>query len=333
MKKTLILLLILIVVASLYYVFSKSDEKSSINIESRNFIVKNIDDISYITIKNPAYPMMHLEKKSDDYWLLNGKYKADNHIVDNMKGVLNKMEIRNIPTDATNKNVIANLGKVGIEIKVYDKAGKIISDFIMGQNDLKEGATYCVRNGYDQSYAMHVKVTEGGLRNYFDQSQLTLRDKTVMDIDSDALSSLKITYGKDKKNSFEITREKNGFKFKPLEQFVVPKSSFNNNKIDAYLKDYNKVYCEAIKTGEASMDSIRQFVPFAEIEFNFKNKEKESYTFYPMRDILDSETNTQSINDLHKIDRHFVYTHDGNVYIVQHRTVKSFFKPIDYFYN
>ncbi len=332
MKKTLILLLILIIAACAYYFLGRGDNDSSINIDSRNFIVENMEDIAFITIKNPGYPLIHLEKKSEDNWILNKKFKASKFVLNNMIGVLSKMEIKYIPTKARNANVIDNLSQVGIEITSFDNNGKILSELIMGDNDNKEGATYCVRKGFKQSYAMHVKVTEGGLRSYFQHNQLDLRDKSVFDINSKDIKSLKMTYPKDKKNSFEISKNGSTFNIEATDQFGGSNQNGNSNIIESYIKDYSHVFSEVIRTGDPSLDTISNLVPFAKLEFQLSNGENQIYDFYPMIDMLEKDVNTQTVSDLHKVERFFVFASNNEIYVVQRRLIKEFFKPIAYFY-
>jgi len=332
MKKTLFLLILLIIAGAAYFFISSKDDNTSINIESRNFIVEDIDDISFLTVKNPGYPLVHLKKESKEQWILNNKYEADMNVVNNMIGVLSHMEIRNIPTKSRNENVIKNLKNVGIEITTFDNKGEILSEVIMGDNDNKEGATYCVRKGYNQSYAMHVKVTEGGLRNYFTQTQKTLRNKNVFNVDGSKIISLKMTYPKDKKNSFEIARDSDKFNITATDQFGRKNIDGNSNIIEAYLKDYNSVNCESIRTDDIALDSIRNKVSFAKLEFELTDGVKHSYEFYPALDLLVKDVNTQSVKDLRKIDRFIVFAGNDEIYIIQRRLVNDLFKPITYFY-
>jgi len=332
MKKTLILLLILLISAGAYYYLTQGDGNSSMSIDSRGFVVENKEDIAFITIKNPGYPLVHLQRNSDNNWTLNKKYKANPNVINNMIGVLSSMEIKYIPTKARNKNVIQNLPIVGIEITSFDKSGNVLSELIMGDNDNKESATYCVRKGFDQSYAMHVKVTEGGLRNYFEQTQLNIRDNSVFDINPNDIRSLSMTYAKDRKNSFLIFKEDGKYKIEAKEQFAKSPNKGVSNVIEAYIKDYSQVYAEVIRTGDTSLDTIKNLVPFASLEFKLKNEEVQSYDFYPMLDLLEKEVNTQSVRDLAKIERFFVFASNEEVYVVQRRLIKEFFKPIAYFY-
>lgn len=335
MKNTLILLTLLIALAGLYFfvINPKSNEKGSISIEDRSFMVESSDDIEVLTVKNPGYPMMHFARQKDGTWLLNNRYKTDENIISNMIGVLEKMEIKYIPPKTMLPRILGELDKVGIEIKSYDKDGNLISDFIMGSNDNRELSTFCVQRGAKQAYAMHVSVTEGGLRNYFSQPQRDLRDKAVIDMNPKKIQSFEMQYPKDRGNSFKIKKEGNKYSISALESFNSTQGSGNDNIIRSYLLDHEKVYAEAIRTGEVSMDSIRNLIPFAKIHYTLNDNTYSKLDFYPMKDLLVKEVNTQSYRDLEGIERYFVFDDKGEVYIVQHRMVKTFFRPLEYFYN
>lgn len=331
MKKILILILVILGMVWIYSNTSK-ETKSSMNTESRDFIVEDKNQIAYLTVKAKAYPMMHLKKVNDKHWILNQKYKADINVVNNMIGVLSKMQIKYLPSKKMNDNVIKNLDRVGIEIKAYDKEGDVLTDMIMGDNDNAEISTFCVRRGFDQAYAMHVAVTDGGLRNYFDQTQKNLRDKGIIDIQPSQINQLKVEYFKDKRNSFVINGEANKREVQPIDLFNRLESEVNQNTVEAYLKDYNWIPSEAIRTGEDNLDTILKYVPFARMTLELKNNSQKQFDFYPMLDVMDPLINTQTISDLDTIERHFVFTNEKEIFVVQQRMLEDFFKPLSYFY-
>ena len=335
MRNTLILLS-LVVILSLIYLLTSTDKdakQSSITIEDREFIIEDPDEIAYFTIKNPGYPLMHFQRDKKDKWVLNSKYYADQNIVSNMLGVLSTMEIKYIPPKSMLGGILSNLDQIGIEISCFDKDGNVLSDFIMGANDNKEGSTFCVKRGAQQAYAMHVSVAEGGLRNYFNQGQLDLRDKSLFDIDSDDILSLELDYYKDKRNSFKINTESSGSMLEATYAMDRQNLDVNNKTVQSYLLDFDKVVSEAIRTGEVKTDSIRNLIPFAKLSYTLNDKTKRSFDFYPMRDLLLDTVNTQKVEDLALIERYFVFDEQGEVYIVQQRMVGEYFRPISYFLN
>lgn len=332
MKKILILSLLSLVLLLVYLFLLKSKSTSQgIEIEDRAFVVEDMNDIDYLTIKNPGYPLMHLQRQ-DGYWVLNQKYKADPNIVSNMIGVLSKMEIKYIPPRTMLEKILGDLDQVGIEIKTYTKNGEVLSDFIMGSNDNQESATFCVKRGANQAYAMHVSVTEGGLRNYFNMPQREIRDKTFIDITPNDISQLRLDYLKNKSSSFSILKNENKYSVAPLEKFV-NRGVANPKTINSYLLEFDGIYAESIRTGEIKSDSIRTRIPFARLDIKLENDKEMFYEFYPMIDLMVDSINTSSVLDLKRVERFFVFDHSEDVFIVQNRKLNNLFKTYDYFLN
>jgi len=335
MRNTILLLLLLLLLGGVYFWLNKSDNDrlDSLSPEDRAFMVESQDDIEVLTIKNPGYPLMHMARQKNGQWILNQKYIADMYVVKNMIGVLENMEIKYIPSKSMIPRIMGELDKIGIEIKAYDANGQLLSDFIMGSNDNKELSTFCVQRGSQQPYAMYVTVAEGGLRNYFNQPQRDLRDKTVIDFDAGRIEKFSIEYFKDRKNSFEIFRKNNSYTLQALERFNDAAMDINKKTVRSYVLDQNKVVAEAIRTGEVKTDSIRRLIPFARLNYNLSDRTTAQYDFYPMKDLFLDDVNTQTVNDLKEIERYFVFDAKGDVFIVQHRMVGHIFKPIAYFLN
>jgi len=336
MKKTLNLLLILFILLGLYFLFKKGQkdgQAGSIKLEDREFVVKDRSDINVITIKPKGYPLNHLSK-SGDKWIYNNKYEADMSIVRNMLNVLTKMRINYIPPQNTLPKIYNGFKEVGIDINVYDKAGNVLSSFILGGNTVKEDATYCMRQGYKQPYAMCMPTTVGGLRAYFNQTAEQLRSKIVFDLEDKKVESVELLYNKDRKNSFSVSQKGGEFVLDAPNYLKNRDKQPNPKMMSAYLKDFDRVGAEAIKTGMPSVDSLRQYTPFANMTINVKNAAPLKLVFYPNQDVLNPKHSTVKAEDVFKEDRHFVFDDtNGEVYIVQQRLLNDIFRTPDYFYR
>ena len=333
MRKTALLIISVLILGLLYLWIEKDSEKktSTINIEDRNFIVESKDDIHVVTIKNPGYPLMHLSRQKDNTWLLNNKYPADQNIMDNMVGVLQHMEIRYIPPKTMLPKILGELDQVGIDIKCYDKDGNLISDFIMGSNDNKELATFCVKRGATQAYAMQVAVAEGGLRNYFNMPERELKDKTVFKIDPRQIEKLSVRYFKDEKNSFVIEKKGGSYQFAALQAMNQIGGNVNEKIVSSYVLSYDKLVAMGIRETDSVSDSIRTMIPFAQIKYNLSDNTSALMDFYPTKDLLVEGVNTQTYEDLATVESYYVFNERGDVFLVQQRLAGDFFKPIDYF--
>jgi len=331
MKRILYLLLTLALLSAVYFGYiQKNTTSGKIHIADRDFIVKNIEDVNTITIKSKGYPLIHLNLGSHG-WVLNQKYKADIHIVNNMLGVLSTMHINYIPPKSQNEMIQKSIKNVGIEIKTYDKKGKIITDFIMAGNTNSEDGTYCINAGASQAYVMSRPIVVGGLRNYFTHDVIALRDKTVFSFNTDKIESISVHYPKDTKNSFILNKVDDQFELSTFGKAVNNKVEANVKLIQSYVQKFNRLMSENIGNNNPACDTIKNKIPFAVINIASSSEKPVELKFFPDMDIYDKTVNTQSIENLGQVDRYFVESNWSDCYIVQHKLVSKCLKSLKYF--
>jgi len=331
MKKLVTLILLVAILGLIYFLVSKdAEDNTSVKIEDREFVVDNPDDIHVITVKSKSYPLMHLNRNKN-YWVLNEKYKADPIVIKNMLAVLTRMKIKYIPPRPQNDMIYRSVEKLGIEIKTYDKDGKLLSDFIMASNTNDESGTYCLKRGARQPYVMAMPILEGGLRNYFNQPQIDLRDKTVFNFDTDKIVSISVDYLKDKKNSFELSKDKSSYNIKAIGSAAGTSKQVNKNLAYAYIKNFDKLMAEYINQENPEKNLLDGVIPFAKITVRMSDNQGIQLDLFPELDIFDHSVNTRSVDDLGKVESYFVKTGDGEDFIVQHRLISKCLKTIDYF--
>jgi len=331
MLKTILPLLILILLGGIYFYTKDDPQDTSIDLDDRDFVVEDREIIDIIVIKRPGYPEMHLSK-SNDGWLLNQRKKASPHVVKNLLSVLTQMKLDYIPPKTKYTKIMKDIELLGIDVTTYDKSGKVLSDFIVGKNNNIESGTYCLKKGAKQPYVMIVPSVGGGIRNYFTHTDVDLRDKTVLDINSNDIIKVTVDYKKDRANSFVITKEGTSYNIKP----IVPTTSTNQlkqnqNVLTAYIKDFKKFGAESLMTGKPGMDSLSRTMPFVELAIDMKDGSQLGFSFYPVTDVLNLDATLRTVNDLKQIDRYNMFASDGESYMVQHRLVKKLFKPILHF--
>ncbi|NNE27460.1 MAG: hypothetical protein HKN09_11515 [Saprospiraceae bacterium] len=333
MKRTLILLLVLVAMAMCYYflvVKKDAQPNSSIQIDDREFVVENEEDIHVITIKSQGYPLVHLSR-SEDIWLLNQRYKASENVVDNMLSVLTEMRLNYIPPKSQMEMIQKSIENVGMEIKTYDKDGNILSDFIMAGNTNKEDGTYCIKRDASQPYVMSMPVVEGGLRNYFNMELIAMRDKTMVELDVNKIKLIKVDYPKDITNSYQIRKDGRSYIFEPRGVQFKSSGTFSDNIIQSYVRDFNVLKAEYISTDNPARDTIKNRLAFAEILIQMEDNRQFKMDFFPDQDIYDRTVNTVSIENLGRVDRYFVDTSWGEFYTVQHRLISKWLRTPKHF--
>ena len=332
MYKTIISLVLLLALGGFYFLTKDKNNDTSITIEDRDFVVHDREIIDIIVIDRPGYPKLHLSK-SENGWLLNQRRKASPHVIKNLLSVLTRMKLDYIPPRTKYKKIMQDIEDLGIGVVTYDKEGQVLSDFIVGKNNNVESGTYCIKRGAKQPYVMIVPAISGGIRNYYTLSDIDLRDKTVMDVNSGEIVKVTLDYKKNRINSFVINKDKGG---DYQVQSLLPTDKTNNisqnqNLLNAYIKDFKKIGAENIMTGRPDMDSLSQHMPLIELAIDLKNGSQLGYSFYPVMDNIDVGTEIKTVADLVKLDRYYMFSNDGQSYIVQQRLVKNILRPISYF--
>jgi hypothetical protein len=330
--KTLLPLAILLILGVIYFMTKDAPKDSSISIDDRDFVVENREDIDIIRIKRPGYPEIHLSKKGEE-WFLNQRRKASSHIVRNILTVLTKLELDYIPPNTTYPKIMKDIELLGIDVTTYDKAGNVLSDFIVGKNNNVESGTYCLKKGAKQPYVMILPSVSGGIRNYFTLTDLDLRDKTVMNVKSSDIVELTMDFKKDRKNSFQIIKEGSSYGISPLVPTANTSNiSQNQNVLSAYMKNFKGFGAEGIMTGKPEMDSIYRKIPGIELDMSMKNGSKRKFSFYPVvyRPGEDDPERTTA-EDMRRTEKFYMFSDDGESYIVQQRVMNKFIQPLSYF--
>ncbi len=326
MKKTLLLLFILVGLCVVYFGFIENDNSDgSVTIADRDFIVEDKDRIQTFTIKSKGYPLIHLSK-TDDIWIVNKKYRASDHVVNNMLSVFSRMKINYLPPKTQYDMINRSIKDTGIELKTYDVKGNILSDFIMAGNTNDEDGTYCIKTGANQAYVMSMPLVKGGLRNYFSHQVNGIRDKAIFRIDTDDITAVSVAYPKNIKHSYRISKTDKKLEFELLAANKKELPEISQKVMRNYLKDFNVLLSEYISNNNPARDSIKNKIAFAEINIELADQESIELSLFPDIDIYDKSYNTISIDSIATVERFFVQSNWEDFYTLQYRLVRKLLK-------
>jgi len=329
MKRTLFLLLVFVALIALYFVLGSTDKNTSVRLEDREFILESPDKVEVITIESKARPAIHLSKRKEG-WFINNKHKANDRIVNNMLQTMRRMSIKYVPPLSEHQTAVERMAMHGLDITTFDSKGRVITDFILGTNTNDEYGTYCMMPQASQSYVMSIPSIQGGIRNYFTQSQEEMRENTVFSYEPNNIRKVSITYPKSKQHNFSISRQGKSFDLQSSTNSGEP----IDNIMDAYIKDFKNMYCEYVKNDHELKDSIISIIPFAEMKIEAQNKPPLTLKVFPTLDLTDTSVNTRSPDDISEFhQKFFVYSNFGDFYFVQDKFVHPYFKKPSYFYK
>ena len=333
MKRLAILFAILISLGGIaYYLNSKTDNsKSSLTSSDRNFSFPK-DQIGEITIQKVGNEMQTFTRKEGGHWYINNKYKVSQFSIPYMLQTLTELKIQNIPPKSAVVNIIKDIEKAGIQIKIYDLSGNEVRSYKVGLESYDDMGTVFMMDGSNQPYNMYLKGFDGNMRSRLFQKIDKWRDKEIWQYDPNDIVEVGIKYHKNQKESFLLKVDDSKIDVKPLSQFITPsEKEIDQDVAKAYLSAFTRVYAEEYDNSNIRKDSIRGLLPFVTVAVKDKTGHVNEVQFFPFNDITFKNVNTKDLEDAAKIERYFVYHSKGDFMITQTRMIKEVFRPYNFF--
>jgi len=333
MKRLAILFAILISLGGIaFYLNTTADDgKTSLTGADRDFSFPR-DQIGKVTIQKVDMPLQILTLKGGGHWYINDKYKVSQFTMPYLLQCLSDLTIQNIPPKSSTKNILADIDRVGLQVKVFDLDGKKVKSFKVGLESFDDKGTFFLMDGSKQPYNMYIKGFDGNMRTRFFQPIDKWRDKEIWQYDPGDIVEVSVEYHKSQKESFKLTVDGSKINVVPLSPFIKPSEKEINQDIGkAYLSVFTRIYAEDYDNENVRRDSIAGIVPFATIAVKDKTGHVNEVDFFPFRDLLLKNVNTKDLEEAKKIERFFINHSKGDFMVTQKRLVKEVFRPYDFF--
>lgn len=338
MKKILILLAILTALAAIAYILkpAEGDDLSSLTGTDREFNYPS-DEIGKFVISRPGKETLTFERKSGGEWIINGQYKASQFVIPTLLAPLSRMKIQFIPSKMETQTILADMDRVGIQVKVFDLAGTEVRSYRVGLAALDDSGTAYLMDGSSQPYYMYLKGLAGDIRVRFAQSVSSLRDRGLFEYKPEDIKEIAVKFHKDQKSSFKLVMQGDEATVTPLSDYIPSiNRPVNNNYVKAYLGAFNRIYAENFDNENSRRDSLEALIPFVSVVVTDKNGGTNAADFFPLKDIITRNVNTRTMQDATNIERYFVlHKKDGmdDFMLAQHRNVKGILRPYDFFFQ
>ena len=333
MKRLSILFAILITLGGIaYYLNTNSnDGKTSLSGEDRNFAFPR-DQIGKMTVQKVGEEMQTFSLRKGGEWYINDKFKVSQFTMPYLLQSVSDVTIQNIPPKNATKNIISDIARVGIQVKVYDLDGKEVRSYKVGLESIDDKGTYFLMDGSKQPYNMYVKGFDGTVRTRFFQPIDKWRDREIWQYDPKDITEVGIKYHKNQIESFKLEVVGSKINVSPLSQFISPSDKdVDQDKARAYLSEFTRIYAEDYDNENIRKDSISNLIPFATIAVKDKSGHINEVDFFPFRDLLLKNVNTKDLEEAKKIERFFIKHSKGDFMVTQKRQVKEVFRPYDFF--
>lgn len=268
-----------------------------------------------------------LVRRGND-WYVNDRYKANPNVVENLLQAMQGIRLKYIPPQAALDHIVKDLATRSIKVQVFDRGGKLMKTYYVGGAPPDERGTYMIMEGAEQPYVMELPGLGGSVRGRYDIFKLDRwRDKTILSFDPEQIEYVAVDYPKQRSKSFELKREGRRWTLTPLYATTPPRAEQPDvRRIQRFLSGFRQVYGETFLNEWNGRDSVRQILPFAQIEVRTPQA-AQVVTLWPIERYVEGRA-------LPVVERYYVDVRPaGDFMIAQHRLLAKILWAYEFFFS
>lgn len=332
-KNILLLLLALLIGGTAFYLMKKNGTSVNGNtaLPDRNFKVEDVDQIGRITIQQPKYPLItfYRSPETSNEWRMNNNKKVNEYVLNDFLGLIKSVEVNYIPTKAMTKTIKDSFKENGVEIKIYDKSGTLIRDFLVGSEIGDASGTPFMIRGYDQPYVLRIPGFVGSLRTRIVNKMNEWESKTIYELKPADILSIEVLYHRDENASYKISKSENTYKISKPNQ-LEKLEDINQKTAEAYFSRFTNIVAEANDSENPERGTINNYQTFATVSIQLVDGSESIVRYISYADIS-RNFDTKSPHQIHPDNKFFAESNDGEMYLVQQRVIWPVFRTYDYF--
>ncbi len=277
------ILLVLIVIA--VYVL-KNKTKSTIDINQKDFRVADTSSIDKIFIAEKNGAKATLEKNEKGVWMINGKYAARMDAVELLLYTFLRIDVKSLAGENAQQTVIANMATMGTKVEVYQQ-GKRTKIWYIGTATPDNTGTFMVladpetdQKG-EKVFITHIPGFEGFLNTRFFTDENDWRNRNLIALSPDQMSTLTMEYPQFPDSSYQIHVDNiHHFSIATLNKKAFQQA--DTLAIKQYLAYFMDLSAEAYISNQydPQIDSIRRTPYFAALSITDKQGGQHQLRFY-----------------------------------------------------
>ena len=328
----MLLLLLLLGGAAWYLITQTVEKKATIEVSERKF---KLDEAEYktlerIEIKSRQYGNSTLVRKNDS-WYMDDQLLSKYAMSPVLQAITN-IEIDYIPHPNALKNIVKEIGQIGIQVQLFDNNDNQMRSYYIGGGTQSERGTYYLMEGSNQPYVTRMPFFEGSTRNSFIFSKDEMRDRSIITDSEKKIVSIEVDYPREQNASFRLTDIQSSPKVQALHRLTNNTiAAANSSAVEAYIAGFTQPGAEAIENSNPKIDSIKAQLPFAIIKYEIDNGEMKEIKLFPITDILKKGEELPKLDMLVRIERYYAECSWGDFFLVQQRVIGKWLRPYEYF--
>lgn len=194
----------------------------------QDYHVEDIASVTKIYLADKQDNEVLLTREGDSAWVVDGKYPANEPMLDLFMETLNTMRIRQQVNRNAVPAVIKNLAAKGIKVEVYQKVPlinwfggkvrlftreKLTRTYYVGSETKDMLGSYMFREGDKVPCVIYIPGFRGFLTPRFVTDPLKWRSHNIVDLDAKAIARIELEIPSDESESFAVVNNGEGFDF------------------------------------------------------------------------------------------------------------------------
>ena len=217
MKKNRIIWIIVIALIVIAIAVVTGNHYSTLKKRESDFSVKDTASVTKIFIADKQMNQVTLQRTQNG-WILNGKYKANQQLVDMLLGTMKKMRVKSPVSLAEYNNVVERMAAIAKKVEVYQEVYRIdlfnkiklfkhekrTKVFYVGDATQNNLGTYMLIEGAETPYIVFIPSFRGFLYTRFSPEPDDWKSHTVFNKKLADIKSIEVVFHRDSTNSFRV---------------------------------------------------------------------------------------------------------------------------------
>lgn len=342
MKKYLPYILVVLVLGAVAAWFLLRPTPQSINQIEGAFAVKDVNEVTRISIQDHQKRHVEITKK-DGKWWVDDKYIVRDDMMKQVLDVISRIEsLSPVPSNG-HDNVIRSMATEFIKVDVYTGGSKPEKSYLVGGPTVDSKGTYMLLDmGEKMATRPHIAFVpgyNGYVTPIFKTDPQVWRTRAIFKYRPEDIKTLKVEYPGKPENSFQIIQvNADSFTIAPIDERYRINQPNEGKYVKQYLSFYNDIQMETFNNTSGARDSITRTTPVCKFTVvDTKGEENEVVMYYmPINKRSKERYDDYGREITHDVDRYYAtVNHGADFTIVQYvvfgkllRSYKDFyFKP------
>lgn len=282
MNRNLKILLLLFALLLFGYWLLEKKPWTKNNSTADSFAVKDTGAITRIFLANKKGARITLDRQSNNQWLVNNSFVADDIKVNLLLSTLHDMQIKMPVPPSMHNTAIGILASNSVKTEIYT-GEELIKTIYVGSETPDKTGTFMIQEGETEASIIHIPGFVGFLTPRFFLAPIKWRSKLLFNLEPSAIQSVNIEYPQNPEASFTFMQP----------YYSQSKSLLNKDgaampadtqRVKLWIHSFKDLYVEGYYEDStftpAERDSLYQLTPYLQMHVKEVNGKEHHIVLY-----------------------------------------------------